>query len=152
FFDELASLEAASFWFRARNELILWALRTYAPETRRFLEIGCGTGFVLGAVRAAHPDAELVGTEIFGRGLTFAAGRVPGAELVQPEAGAIPFRGDFAAIGAFDALEHIDDDRRVIGEVVRALRPGGRFLVTVPQHPALWSSQDDAARHVRRYT
>ncbi|MGH8061444.1 MAG: hypothetical protein ACREO7_05465, partial [Pseudoxanthomonas sp.] len=32
-----------------------------------------------------------------------------------------------------------------------ALRPEGGLLVTVPQHPFLWSSQDEAARHVRRY-
>ena len=40
----------------------------------------------------------------------------------------------------------------MIAEVARALRPGGRFLLSVPQHPSLWSAQDEHAFHVRRYT
>ena len=32
------------------------------------------------------------------------------------------------------------------------MRPGGGFMATVPQHPALWSLQDEHAHHVRRYT
>jgi len=39
--------------------------------------------------------------------------------------------------------------------VLRALRdalaPGGGLLLTVPQHPFLWSEYDVHARHVRRY-
>jgi SAM-dependent methyltransferase len=152
FFAELASLEADNFWFRARNELILWALRSNVPRCGRILEIGCGTGFVLSAIRDAHPEAELVGTEIFSRGLGFATTRVPEATFLQMDARSIPFRDEFDVIGAFDVLEHIADDRTVIAEVARALRPGGRFLITVPQHPALWSPQDEVSFHIRRYT
>jgi hypothetical protein len=32
------------------------------------------------------------------------------------------------------------------------LRPGGLLVLTVPQHPALWSAVDDFSRHRRRYT
>ena len=34
----------------------------------------------------------------------------------------------------------------------RALRTGGYLLLTVPQHPWLWSPADTYAHHVRRYT
>lgn len=152
YFAELAALEARNFWFRARNDLIVWAMRTYVPECRRFLEIGCGTGFVLGGIRSAYPNADLVGSEIFTAGLGFAAGRVASAEFYQMDARSIPFRDHFDAIGAFDVLEHIQDDTSVIAEVSRALHPDGRFLLSVPQHPALWSPQDVHAYHVRRYT
>lgn len=152
YFAELAGLEARNFWFRARNDLIVWAMKTYVPDCRRFLEIGCGTGFVLSGIRSAYPNAELFGTELFAAGLGFAAGRVPSATFLQGDARSIPFRDHFDAIGAFDVLEHIQDDVSVIEEVGRALRPDGRFLLTVPQHPALWSPQDDHAYHVRRYT
>jgi SAM-dependent methyltransferase len=152
YFAELAALEPSSFWFRARNRLILWALASYFPDARRIMEIGSGTGYVLSGIRTAFPEAELHGSEIFAAGLAFAADRVPSATLYQMDARQIPFRGHFDVIGAFDVLEHIEDDVAVLEEVARALRPGGGLIVSVPQHPALWSPQDDHAFHVRRYT
>lgn len=151
-FPELARLEGGSFWFRARNELIMWALAAYFPRVQRLLEIGCGTGFVLASIRDAFPAIELSGSEVLSAGLAFAATRVPSAELYQMDATSIPFRDHFDVIAAFDVLEHIDDDGAAIDAVAGALRPGGGFLLSVPQHPALWSPQDEAAQHVRRYT
>jgi SAM-dependent methyltransferase len=151
YFHQLAALEAGNFWFRARNELIVWAMKTYLPDCRSFLEVGCGTGFVLSGIHSAFPAIELSGSEIFSAGLDFAARRVPSAQFYQMDARSIPFREEFDAIGAFDVLEHIDDDEGVIAEVYRALRPGGGFLASVPQHKSLWSQQDVHAHHVRRY-
>jgi SAM-dependent methyltransferase len=151
-FAGLAAVEADSWWFLARNDLIAWAIGQTAAGASPVLEIGCGTGFVLQRIRSELPEADLWGSEIFHAGLTFAAERVPSAHLIQMDALHIPFREEFAAIGAFDVLEHVEDDQRVIEQVVAALRPGGTFLMTVPQHPAMWSSQDVHAGHVRRYT
>src|SRR4249919_3409649 len=75
---ELAKLEAGNFWFRARNELILYALRTFAPGMRTFLEIGCGTGFVLNGVCSAFPDVDAAGSELFVEALGYGSRRLPG--------------------------------------------------------------------------
>jgi hypothetical protein len=48
-------------------------------------------------------------------------------------------------------LEHIEDDRAVLHQFRAACRPGGGILLTVPQHPWLWSPADAYARHHRRY-
>ncbi|MDQ4039103.1 MAG: class I SAM-dependent methyltransferase [Actinomycetota bacterium] len=39
----------------------------------------------------------------------------------------------FDLITAFDVLEHIVDDKAAVGELVRALEPGGHLLVHVPR-------------------
>jgi SAM-dependent methyltransferase len=150
-FDHLPAAEERSFWFRARNDLIVWALRRYFADAGSMLEIGCGTGFVLAGVRAAVPELRLVGAELFPAGLEVAARRVPEAELVQLDARTIPFREEFDVAGAFDVLEHVDEDERVLAELRSALRPRGGLLLTVPQHPRLWSVVDEYSRHVRRY-
>ena len=152
YFAELARLEAANFWFRARNELILWALRTYKPNAHTFLEVGCGTGFVLSGIANAYPEIALSGSEIFLAGLSHAAKRVPSAHLMQMDARHVPFVDEFDAIGAFDVLEHIEEDEAVLAQLHRAMKPGGVLLLTVPQHPRLWSASDEYACHVRRYT
>lgn len=148
----LAELESRNFWFRARNVLVLHVLRTYAPTMQRFLEIGCGTGYVLNGVSKAYPRAEVMGSEIFVEGLRHAAERLGSAHLLQMDARAIPYSGCFDAIGAFDVIEHIEEDRRVLAEMHRALVDNGVLVLTVPQHRWLWSAQDEHAHHVRRYT
>jgi SAM-dependent methyltransferase len=152
YFAELAGLEATNFWFQARNQLIIWALRTYAPNLRNFLEIGCGTGFVLSGIAKGHPEVALSGSEIFLAGLPHAARRVPSAHFMQMDARHVPFVDEFDAIGAFDVLEHIEEDETALAQLYKALKPGGILLLTVPQHPWLWSSVDDYACHERRYS
>jgi SAM-dependent methyltransferase len=150
-FEHLPGAEERSFWFRSRNSLIVWALQRYFPNARSMLEIGCGTGFVLAGVRAAFPEMRLVGGELYEAGLAVAARRVPDAELLELDARDLPFEEEFDVVGAFDVLEHIEEDEAALAEMRDALRPGGGLLVTVPQHPALWSAVDDYSRHVRRY-
>ncbi len=151
YFAELARLESTNFWFRARNELILWALRTFKPDAQSFLEVGCGTGFVLSGIAELHPDMALSGSEIFLEGLSHAATRVTSAKFMQMDARCVPFVDEFDAIGTFDMLEHVDEDAGVLAQLHRALRPEGVLLLTVPQHAWLWSRSDDYACHVRRY-
>jgi len=150
-FDELARLEAKNFWFRARNRLLAWALRRYFPGARSFLEIGCGTGFVLAGVATAFPAMKLSGSEAAAAGLAHAAARVPGASLMQMDARRIPFRDEFDVVGAFDVIEHVADDRAVLAGLRAAAAPAGGLLLTVPQHSFLWSEFDARAGHERRY-
>jgi len=151
-FAELAALEARNFWFRARNRLIVWALRRYFPALRTFLEVGCGTGYVLQGVADALPQATLWASEAHVEGLHYAAARVPRATFLQMDARRMPFDREFDVIGAFDVIEHIAEDEAVLGELHRAVKPGGGVVLTVPQHPSLWSEFDVRAHHVRRYT
>jgi SAM-dependent methyltransferase len=150
-FSMLAELEDRSFWFRGRNELILWALETHAPGARSFLEIGSGTGYVLQGIARRHPELHLVAGEPHVAGLRTSAERVPAAESLVLDGRSLPFRDEFDAAGAFDVLEHIEDDEAVLAAMRTALRPGGTLLLTVPQHPWLWSSVDEFGHHVRRY-
>ncbi len=152
-FTRLAELEAGSFWFRARNRLIVQALRKYCPRAESFLEVGCGTGFVLAEAGRAFPQMRLTGSELHTSGLSFAKARVGDeVELLQMDARRIPFVDEFDVIGAFDVLEHIEDDQEVLQGVHRALRPQGKLLLSVPQHAFLWSKADEIAYHVRRYS
>ena len=151
-FDALAEAEGGSAWFVARNELISWAVRTHFPKSRVVHEVGCGTGFVLAALRRALPLAHLSGSEVLIEGIGHAASRVPSAAFFQIDTRHMPFREEFDLIGAFDVLEHIDDDVAVLSELRAALQSRGGLVLTVPQHGLLWSRQDELAHHVRRYS
>ena len=150
-FERLARLEPASFWFRSRNRLVIQLIRRHFSQARSLLEIGCGTGFVLAGVNEAMPEVRLVGSDLHPAGLAFAAQRVPGAELYQVDARRIPFDSEFDVVIALDVLEHVEQDDRVLTELLKALKPGGVAIIAVPQHPWLWNASDDFAHHKRRY-
>jgi SAM-dependent methyltransferase len=151
YFGQLRALEAGNYWFRARNALVLWALRTYFVGARTYLEVGCGTGFVLQGIAEAMPQLSISAGEVSGTALPYAASRVPRAEILQMDARAIPFADHFDVVGLFDVIEHVEDDLRVLKAAARALHAGGGLLITVPQHSFLWSRFDERAMHVRRY-
>lgn len=152
-FIELAKLEDRSFWFPLRNSLILWALEKYFPSARSFFELGCGTGVVLKAIAERTPDMELSGGDVYVEGLAHAEQRLgTRASLMQVDGTNLPFRDAFDVVGAFDVIEHIDDDVAAMRELYRATKPGGGALVIVPRHMFLWSAVDDLAQHKRRYS
>ncbi|TPJ75494.1 class I SAM-dependent methyltransferase [Mesorhizobium sp. B2-5-13] len=151
FFSELATSEAGNFWFEARNAIVARMLKRFFPQFRSFLEIGCGTGFVLSGVARAFPDVRLVGTEIFTAALGFAAARVPSASFAQMDARRLPYAAEFDVVGAFDVIEHINEDVEVLANLKHAVKPGGGVIITVPQHKWLWSELDEYSFHSRRY-
>ncbi len=151
-FEKLAPLEADNFWFTSRSRLLLWSIETYFPKLSSFMEIGCGTGYVLSEVRRQFPEVRLFGSEVQGAGLSIAKQRIKECTLLQMDARRIPFEREFDVIGAFDVLEHIVEDELVLREIYRAVQPGGGIILTVPQHPFLWSAMDEFACHVRRYS
>lgn len=152
YFEQLAGIEARHFWFRSRNRLIIWALGRYFPDARSFLEIGCGTGFVLAGIERAFPEWRLRGGEFYPAGLQSASRRVKRAELLQMDARDIPFSDEIDVVGAFDVLEHILEDEMVLSQLYQALHRGGGAILTVPQHSFLWSSWDTISCHQRRYS
>jgi SAM-dependent methyltransferase len=63
-----------------------------------------------------------------------------------------PPEGRFEVILALDVLEHVEDDRGFLREVVaERLAEGGALLLSVPAWPSLTSRHDAAMRHLRRY-
>src|ERR1700728_3003871 len=140
-FEQLARSEHGNFWFVPRNRLIARLLAHYFPAARSFIEIGCGTGFVLAAIADMKAWRRLAGSDLHPEGLAIARERLGArAELVQMDARSVPARNAFDVIGAFDVLEHIEDDAAVLLEMHRALRADGGILLAVPQHPSLWSA------------
>ena len=150
-FEHLVPFEEKHFWFRSRNKFIVWALRKWLFPEGKFLEIGCGTAFVLSALERAMPGLELYGSEIDSNGLEQASRRVKRAELFQMDARRIPYRQEFDLVGMFDVLEHIPEDEIVLSQVHSALKTGGGLILTVPQHGFLWSYVDEISHHMRRY-
>lgn len=150
-FGDLYALEKGHFWFESRNTLIEYFVEKYLKGQKSFLEIGCGTGFVLERLSKSKSFV-LSGSELFLEGLKFARARSPHIDFFQADARSLPFENKYNAIGAFDVLEHIQEDEDVLKSCFKALKSKGFIFISVPQHMWLWSVQDEVACHKRRYT
>ena len=91
-FRKLFELEERNFWFRARNRVIQVLVQKYSKpgQKGKFMEIGCGTGFVLKGLER-FPNLELSGAEIYLEGLKYAKKRLPDVEFFQLDATRMPF-------------------------------------------------------------
>ena len=164
----LARSEPGHFWFEARRALIVSILGLQFPTARDYLEVGTGTGFLLESIAGAFPSWRLNGSDLDSRALAHVSSRVPAARLFLMDARFPPLRSPatntdpasapdsgpelFDVIGAYDVIEHIEDDATVLQQFSGLLRSGGGLVLTVPQHRWLWSSLDEYSRHCRRYT
>lgn len=59
---------------------------------------------------------------------------------------------EYNIIGAFDVIEHIENDQEAVQWICSHLKPGGIFIVTVPAFQWFFSEHDRALGHYRRYS
>jgi ubiquinone/menaquinone biosynthesis C-methylase UbiE len=99
------------------------------------LEVGTGTGALIPRLREKAPAAWLVSIDLAHAMLKRAQRRCPGALLVQADIHHLPFPSASARAGLFDlvvchnSFPHFADPPAALGEIARALCPGGCLLI-----------------------
>ena len=151
-YQQMAELDDRHWWYRARRRIIADLIRREAhlPPDAEILEIGCGTGHNL-AMLSGFGHVE--GLELDDEARAISEKRLGRAVMSSPlpELGEVPDR-HYDLIGAFDVIEHIDDDRAALASIATKLKPGACFIMTVPAHQWMWSAHDTVNHHKRRYS
>jgi ubiquinone/menaquinone biosynthesis C-methylase UbiE len=122
-------------------------LHDNAMPAERALDLGCGDGAFTGHLAGAV--AEVIGADVAETALRRARARHPSIEfrLVAFD-GPLPFDDNaFDLVWSSEVIEHVADTARWLSEVRRVLAPGGRLLLTTPNHGRLAI----AVRGVDRY-
>lgn len=146
--DAFLAIEEESFWFRHRLDCLATVIDRLPPAGDLY-DIGGGNGVVAaGLERRGWPSVLIEPGSGARNGVRRGLPRVVQATLQDAA-----FRpASLPAAGAFDVVEHIADDVGFLRALRESLQPGARFYCTVPAWPALWSDEDVAAGHYRRYT
>ena len=112
-------------WGRA-----LALLRRAIPPGSRVLDLGCAFGY--GTARIArYYDTD--GLDASPDYIRRARRAVPNARFTLGAAAHLPYPdAHFDAVVLLDVLEHVADERAVVAEIARVLRPGGLLVVSVP--------------------
>ncbi len=120
-----------SYVWRAGQERRLGMIQAAAGArlAGRVFEDGCGVGQYL--ARLAPGAAQAVGLEIEFQRAGQARALAPRVVCAAGES--LPFpAGYFDLVLSHEVLEHVRDDRQAAAEIVRALKPGGRLVLFVP--------------------
>jgi demethylmenaquinone methyltransferase/2-methoxy-6-polyprenyl-1,4-benzoquinol methylase len=133
-FNGLLSLGFDRSWRRAAVQAL--ALR----DGERMLDVATGTGALALEVFRRHPHVHVTGCDLNERMLAVAQQRAAalGApiELMRCDAGTLPFAsGTFDAVSLAFAVDDMPDRDACIAEIVRVLRPGGRFALLELSQP-----------------
>lgn len=120
------------------------------PSGARVLDLACGAGRHLKAL--VDHELTAIGLDLSLPLLQRAGARVPGAPLVRGDMRSLPFvAGSFDAatsfFTSFGYFESDEEDRQVLRELRRILRPGGRVLLDFLNSDAV--AEDLTPRDVR---
>jgi SAM-dependent methyltransferase len=144
----LRDMEERHFWFKGRRRLVLsWLERALPRRGALVVDIGCGTGSLI--AHLARRGYRALGVDPLGG---FLPRQDRDSRLLWGDACALPIQsGTCDAVLLLDVLEHTDD-RLALDEARRVLRPSGAAILTVPAQRWLWSTHDERAGHLRRYS
>lgn len=136
-----------SWWYQGRIFFIKRLLSGISIPKGRSLDFGAGFGGMHDVVSAyGIPDAFEINPEA-------AQGcRKRGYTRVMTERSELDKEEPYQFIGAFDVIEHLEDDAAVMRLFHDRLDAGGVLVATVPAFSFLWSKHDKLNHHFRRYS
>ena len=150
-YREFADEVDRHWWFIGRKAIFRHVVRRFvgaAAAPRRIFDLGCGMG---GMLEDLSEHGEVFGGDMAQDALVHCKEQgYP--RVMKCVGGQLPFPdASLDLITAFDCIEHIPDDVEALRECHRALKPGGRIVISVPAYQWLYSHQDHLVAHQRRY-
>ena len=118
-----------NYWFR-RHEAAYAFILPYA-QGRTVVEVGCGEGY--GTALLAGVAERVLGIDYDALTAEHAAATYPQARFVRGNLAALPVASAAVdVLATLQVIEHVWDHSQFVRECHRALRPGGRLIVTTP--------------------
>lgn len=137
----------------ASRRLTLQMIRRHCRgDSPVVLDVGSSSGYLVDEFKRSMPGARLVCSDYLALPLERLVTEHPDVPLLQFDVGRCPLPSECVdVVTAINVLEHIEDDRRAVGQIARILKPGGLAYFEVPTHPALMGPYDEYLLHFRRY-
>ena len=147
--NDMQKIENESWWFIYRADVIKTLMEKFFKKDRLTVDVGGGNGFTssvaqkngfnIGIIEPtfdACKNAQKKGIE------KIACGAITKTSVIDES---------IDQIILLDVLEHIENDREFLNLLYKKLSKNGLIMITVPAFMCLWSSEDVAIGHFRRY-
>lgn len=137
-----------------RLALLEQLINSLPTRIDQFLEIGPGLGDVSIYLSRRFRGSRGLMIDFSERCVALLRDRIasqPSLEALVGDFSALRHECTYDLIVACEVFEHLEDDAAAFRGVARLLKPGGRFLFSVPAHQRKWQRADIYAGHYRRY-
>ena len=124
-------------WHHQKFARVLTELAGY----KDILDLGCGPGTMIGQLAS---DVNAIGVDIASKQIDFATNRYGATNrhfLTIIENVPLPFpEKSFDAVSLVEFIEHLRpiESLRLLREVHRVIRPGGKLIITTPNYHSFW--------------
>jgi SAM-dependent methyltransferase len=148
----VGAVESTHWWFVAQREMVAAELARRIPPGADVLDVGCGTGAVMEALRSRY---SVTGVDVDEPSLAMARTRRPPLTVAYGEAESLPFAdASFDAVLALDVIGNagVRQKANLVTEAARVLRPGGVLVLQAAAYQWLFSAHDAAVGFDRRFT
>lgn len=150
-YARMAERERTYWWHLGRLKII----ETYIQRAKgqknkiKMLNVGCGTG---GTIDMLEQFGKVDNVDISDDAIKFME-QNGYTNIVKVDDIKLPFKDKtYDIVGAFDVLEHIENQTGALREWKRVLKDDGAIVVTIPAYQWLWGDHDVSLHHQRRYT
>lgn len=153
-FDMLLDMQSRHFWYLGRHRFLLTALQRHEVRPKfSAIDLGGGCGGWIDYLKRRVPgrleetaigDSSMVA-------LKNAKKTLADVDAYQIDLMSLKWRERWDVAFLLDVLEHCPDDKKIVREACKALRPKGKLFITTPALDFFWSHNDEYARHFRRY-
>lgn len=150
-YARMAEREKNYWWHLGRLRIIqTYVGRAVGPKKKPLImNIGCGTG---GTIDMLESFGTVDNVDISDDAIEFMK-QCGYKRLTKVDDIKLPFKDKtYDIVGAFDVLEHIENQTGALKEWKRILKDKGAIVITVPAYQWLWSDHDVSLYHERRYT
>lgn len=124
------------FYNRYSGTNMLYAFDQLIPEENKYnslIDVGCGVGWYFQYFRQRKDISRLVGVDSAKEPLSICKQRNPFVDTVLASAEKLVFNDEeFDIVLSMGLIEHFEDPKPILGEMVRILKKGGLLILETP--------------------
>jgi len=147
-YKELFEVEDKHWWHDHKRRVIHQMIDKFV-QRGEVLDIGAGTGKILSELK--DKGWQVTGIDGEKEAIKWSQKRGIKIQQVNIEKRLGFDRNSFELVLALDVIEHLEKDKKMLGEINRILKPKGVAVITVPAYQWLFNYWDEMLRHKRRY-
>ena len=99
-------------------------------KVKTFIDLGCGDGALIYAIKKEFPAIKIVGVDISPRRINGLKKNLPNEKFYVRDVCDTKLKDGFDFVHSGQVIEHVEDDKKMVDEMYRLLKDGGILYVS----------------------